>query len=363
MRGKRSVRAVVSFLTFVFAAGTGHAATFDELAASAAAARRSNQLAEAIGLYRQAVDLKADWAEGWWFVGTLSYSLNRYQDCETAFQKFVRLDGSRVPGWALLGLCEFETGNYDGARTDLARALVPGSDLSKDLEPVARFHYGMLLTKAGLFDQGRRQFEPYVRGGSPEPMLVVAMGINGLRRPWLPEDIPADQQDLILKAGKAACAWVTRDTTAQDTFRELLNSYPAAPGVHLLYGMYLSAQPEEAQAEMRRELEVDPHSAAAHAMLALSLMPGDMAGALEHAKKAAEKTADPLVDYALGKALVETGALAEGIARLEAAERTDPETLMYHMTLAGAYSKAGRVADAGRERRESIAMARGANAN
>jgi len=128
-------------------------------------------------------------------------------------------------------------------------------------------------------------------------------------------------------------------------------------------GTYLSAsRPEAAKAEFERELEVNPESAESRAGLALLEIGGDGGAALENARKAAsEKPADPLVEFAYGRALVAAGALAEGIARLEAAERLDPEELVYHVTLAGAYAKAGRHSDERRERLTSVAMAKGQN--
>jgi tetratricopeptide (TPR) repeat protein len=375
-------RLLVWVFAWTFATAGGYSSTFEELARVAADARRGNRLPEAIELYRQALEVQPDWAEGWWFAGTLSYSLYRHAECETSFTHFVQLDDKRELAWALLGLCEFETGHYDSAQRHLQRGL-SGGELPPEIEAGARFHYGLLLTKAGLFDRGSRELTRFARGGASEPMLIMGIGLNALRLPLLPTEIPAEQQDLIAKAGKVTCSWLIHPealgaeiaaTTvgaagqAEKTFRELedqfhdlVNSYPAAPGVHYLYGMYLgSSRPAQAQAEFRRELEVNPENADARAMIALAqLMHGDAADALIDAKKAAEKASDPVVEYAYGKALVATGLLAEGIARLETAERLDPAALTYRAALAGAYSKAGRYDDARQQRQAVLTMAEG----
>ena len=52
---------------------------------------------------------------------------------------------------------------------------------------------------------------------------------------------------------------------------------------------------------------------------------------------------------ALGRALFETGQVEKGIAELEAAVRLAPESRQARATLAGAYARAGRAADAERE--------------
>ena len=339
-----------------------HAATFDELAAQAAAARRGNNIPEAIELYRRAVQLRASWAEGWWFLGTLSYATYQYAGCEAAFDEFVKLDDKRALAWSLLGLCEFETGNYDPALDHLRQGLA-GKDLAPEVEAGVRFHYGLLLTKAGLFDMGKRELERYSRGGAHEPMLIEGLGLNALHQPLLPNEVPAERLAAVEKAGEAARRWILGETDkAEAGFQELLKEYPAVAGVHYLYGTYLSyVRPDEAIAEFRRELELNPANADAAALLALLLMhASDLSGALPYAKKAAaERPADALVEYAYGEVLLGTGDLRPAIARLEAAERLDPAALEYHMALTGAYSRAGRHQDARRERRLSMDMAAG----
>ena len=53
-----------------------------------------------------------------------------------------------------------------------------------------------------------------------------------------------------------------------------------------------------------------------------------------------------MAQYAYGLLLAGTGDLQQAIEHLETAERLDPANVEYHMGLAGAYSKAGRHADA-----------------
>jgi tetratricopeptide (TPR) repeat protein len=339
----------------------GAAGRFDELAASAAAARRANQIPEAIALYRQALELNGDWAEGWWFAGTLSYALFNYKDCESALGRFVTLDGSRALGFALLGLCEFENGHGDAARAHIERGLAPGGNLPPEVEAGVRFHYGMLLTQAGSFEPGRRELARFARAGDAQPVVVLALGLNALRERLLPKDLPLERQGLVKAAGHAACAWMAGDSgKADEAFAVLVSQYPASPGVHYFYGTYLgTSEPEESRVQFERELQIQPANGAADAMLALLLLPEDDAGALKHAQHAfAEMPADPLAAYAYGKALLAKGAVREAIERLEAAERMDTQTLAYHTALADAYARMGLDEDARRERAQSKSMAK-----
>lgn len=355
---------ILAAVLWTIAAPGLRAATFDELAAQAAAARRANHIPEAIELYRQGVQLRASWMEGWWFLGTLSYATYQYSGCESAFDAFVKLDDKRALAWSLLGLCEFETGKYDPALDHLRQGLALGKDLPPEVEAGVRFHYGLLLSRAGFFDQGKRELERYARGGAHEPMLIEGLGLNALHQPLLPKEAPAERVDAVMQAGTAARFWILGENDkAEAGFQELLRDYPAVAGGHYLYGTYLSyARPEDAMAEFRRELELNPANADAGAMLALLLVyANDLPGALPYARKAAaERPAYALTEYVYGKVLLAMGDLRPAIARLETAERLDPAALEYHMALAGAYSWAGRHEDARRERRLSMDMATGA---
>jgi tetratricopeptide (TPR) repeat protein len=351
---------VVILVSCALAAVAAEAATFDELAAQAAAARLDNRLPDAIELYRQAVQLNPSWAEGWWFVGALSHATRQFAGCAAGFDEFVRLDDKRPTAWSLLGLCEFETGAYDQAFDHLRRGIA-GADLPPEVEADARFHYALLLSRAGFFDRARRELQRFARAGGDQPMLLAALGLNALRQPLLPDEVPAPRMDAVLKAGTAARFWILGEADKADAgFRELVARYPTLPGVHYLYATYLSdTSREEAAAEFRRELEVNPENADAGALLALLLIAAkDPSGALPFARKAAtQKPSDPLAEYAFGEALMGTGDLPQAIASLEAAARLDPASLDYHMALATVYSRAGRYQDARRERRVSLDMA------
>ncbi len=358
---RRGVRffAVVAMVCALAAAGA-KAASFEELAAGAATARRGNNIPQAIEFYRQAVQLRPSWVEGWWFLGTLSYATFQYADGEAAFDEFVKLDDKRALAWSLLGLCEFETGKYDLALDHLRRGLAD-KDLPPEVEAGVRFHYGLLLSRAGNFDLGKRELERYARGGAHEPLLIAALGLNALHDPLLPKDVPADQMDAVMQAGAAARSLILGETGQAESGMQLLaKQYPAMAGVHYLYGSYLSyTRPDDAMAELRRELELNPENADASALLALLLVhAGDVPGALPFARKAAgARPGDGLAQYAYGEVLMRSGDLRPAIATLEAAERLDPAALEYHMALASAYSRAGRLEDARRERHMSMDMA------
>jgi tetratricopeptide (TPR) repeat protein len=353
--------ALLLFLAATLAAFPASAPSFDQLAAQATAAREGNDVAQAIQLYRQALEANPSWSEGWWFLGTLFYDSDQYSSGQEAFAHFVKLDQSAAPGWSFLGLCEFETGNYSDALDHIRRGLESPTALPQETQAVLRFHEALLLTRLGQFDAALPVYLPIVRSGVENPVLIAGMGLTALGRPLLPKEIPADQRDLVMAAGKTAWLWTKGNTSeAEQAFRDLLAAFPTAPGVHHFYGTWLIAgHPDKAVAEFQRELQIDPHNARARAMIALMMMrAGQEKDALPLARQAAEDGPSvAMARYVYGVLLVHAGN-ADGVANLEAAEKMDPNNFEFRMALAGAYSKFGRYDDARRERQASIAMAK-----
>ena len=78
---------------------------FDSLSRSATVAREAGRPADAIPLYQRAIQLRPDWVEGWWYLGTLLYDTDQFRDAIPAFQKVAALapqaPGHRKFSWPL----------------------------------------------------------------------------------------------------------------------------------------------------------------------------------------------------------------------------------------------------------------------
>ncbi|HEY3743173.1 MAG TPA: tetratricopeptide repeat protein [Bryobacteraceae bacterium] len=334
-------------------------ATFDEVAAQATAARNANDVPRAIELYRQAVGLNPKWQEGWWFLGTFLYASDQSAAARDAYQHVVELNPNMGPGWGLLGVCEFRTAEYPQALAHIQKSLALGMGKEPQIGDVLRYHEAVLLGKTGNFDTAIERFAPFVRAGTPTAETMTAFGVVALRLPLVPTEVPPDQRDLIKAAGKAAVLAMRGDPAADGAFRELLERFPKAKNVHFLYATHLLAidQPH-AIAEFERELEANPHNAAAESMLALAhSVNGEAAQALTFAERAVkDDPASAKAQYTLGRVLVETGQVKPGIDHLEAAIKLDPASVENHVELATAYPKAGRYEDAKRERFRTLEL-------
>src|SRR5581483_981872 len=88
---------------------------FDQAVKAGDEARQANRLGEALEYYLKALKLRPTWAEGWWNIGAIFYDGDRYPEARDAFRNFVALDPKRGAAWGMLGLCEFQTHEYERA--------------------------------------------------------------------------------------------------------------------------------------------------------------------------------------------------------------------------------------------------------
>jgi tetratricopeptide (TPR) repeat protein len=341
-------------LTPTLATAQSSPAAFEELAADATAAREQNDVSRAIELYGRGVQSNPKWADGWWFLGSLQYGSGAYAAARDALSQYIDLTPSAAPALAMRGLCEFETGEFADSLKDIQRGLSMGAANQPRNGKILRYHEALLLTRAGRFEEALRSFAFFAHDPDPNPELVTALGLAGLRVPILPKDLRADRQDLYASAGKAALDYMKGDdAAARADFQLLFERFPTTPNAHYLYGYLLYAtDPDAAVVELKRELEVNPSNPAAEVMLAwIPLMQNHAAEALPYAQKAvAEDPKLPSAQLVIGRALSETGDPKDGIEHLEKTELLQPDDLEVHLALARAYSAAGRKEDARRER-------------
>ena len=87
------------------------------------------------------------------------------------------------------------------------------------------------------------------------------------------------------------------------------------------------------------------------------LLHGDPLRALPHAQISAGATPESATaQLVLGRALVESGSVSDGLLHLEGALKLDPSNLEVHLALVKAYSESGRKEEASRERRLCVDM-------
>lgn len=332
-------------------------ANFDQLKTQADEAREAGRLEDAIELYRKAVAARPKWIDGWWYLATLLYDRDRYAEAIPAFKQVTALQQQAGAPFVMLGLCEFRVGNYDNALGRIRQGRQIGIGNNRDLDMAMRYHEGMLLMLKGDFETAQTLFGALSYENVNREDLIIAHGLAVLRLPMLPSQVPPDYRDreIIRRAGFAEhLAAQKNQGDARQEYERLAADHPKAPGVQYACGRYLLTQrnDEGAIAAFKKEIENSPNHALARLQIAYVHMRNKEAEAgLKFAQEAVElHTRLALGHYILGRILFELGENAKALESLETARRLSPNEPRIHFTLARAYARAGRKAEADQAR-------------
>lgn len=343
--------------------------SFEKLAERAKAAMDSDRVPEAIRLYDRATKLRPDWPEGWWHLGTLLFDAGRFSEARNAFAHFASVEQKQPgPGFAMLGLSEFQLKQYATALTALERGRKLGLGTSPDFVRSVLFHDGILNSLFGKPEIALVRLTlaaDQIAAAHPEASeeavladqnLLDAFGIAALRIHKLPSDLTALQMPLVRQAGRTQAFIALQDRVAAEaSFKQLLAIYPSEPGVHYMYGVFLlKDNPPLAVGEFRRELEVSPSHRAARIQLALELLrTAEYEQGLKYAKEAVGLAPQNFVAHvACGRLLLALGKMNFAIKELRTAIKLAPGSPDAHFALSEALSEAGRKGEAAHERAE-----------
>jgi tetratricopeptide (TPR) repeat protein len=327
---------------------------FERFVKLADEARLAARLDDAISLYGKALNIRPKWPDGWWYVGAIFYEKDLYPQARDAFQNLVALEPQRGPAWAMLGLCLFQTGDYERAATSLQRGKSLGVNDNSELAGVVLYHIGLLYIRFEYFENAFDTLAELLRAGNASPKVVEAFGLTMLRMPYLPKEIPAAQREKILIAGQAGINMAARrQEQARAAFDTLLAQYPNEPNVHYGFGVFMLSQDADiGLKEFKRELEISPNHYPSMVQMAFEYLKRDQYNdALPLAEKAVQLA--PKLYAArnvLGRVLLELGQVDRSIKELEEGVKLAPSSPEMHFALARAYTRAGRKADAARER-------------
>jgi tetratricopeptide (TPR) repeat protein len=351
------------------AQGNTNPESFEKLAERAQAAMDSERVPEAIRLYDRATKLRPDWPEGWWHLGTLLFDAGRFREARDAFAHFVAIERRQPgPGFAMLGLSEFQLKHYTRALPALERARTLGLGTNPDFIRSVLFHDGILnalLGKPEIALQCLTLAANHIAAAHPDGpkdtvladlKLLDAFGIAALRIPRLPSDLAALQVPVVRLAGRAQALVALQDRVAAETeFKQLLALYPSEPGVHYMYGVFLLKEnPTLAIDEFRREIEVSPSHDGARIQLALELLrTAEYEQGLKYAREAVALAPENFVAHvACGRLWLALEKTDRALLELRTAVKLAPGSPDAHFALSQALSEAGRKGEAARERAE-----------
>lgn len=328
--------------------------SFEQVSRAATRAREENHDESAIELYEQSLRLKPEWPEGRWYLSTLLYQKERFSEAQAHLRHFVAENPRAGPGWALLGMSEFQTREYTRSLDHLQRAMLLGLADRQEMAQSVFYFVAVLRTRSEQYTDGMNLLMAMVKSGQPADLLVEPLGLAALRMPFLPAEIPADRHEVVRLAGQAALAMeAQRQQEAEKIFKQMVTDYADEPGVHFLYGAFLMDQrPDDGMREMKHELDVAPSSIPARLRMAEQYLKDEKpAEALQLAQEAvALEPTGSSAQLILGESLIASGDSAKGIAELEKARDSAPDRVRTRWDLLRAYTAAGRQKDAKREK-------------
>jgi tetratricopeptide (TPR) repeat protein len=183
-----------------------------------------------------------------------------------------------------------------------------------------------------------------------------------LRIPMIPAELPAGRREVVMLAGRGAFyRAIRKPDAAKPAFELLVERYPDTPNVHYAYGVYLlDESSDRALQEFQQELKLSPDHIPSMLQIAFEYL---RRSEWEAAKPWAERiieldSNDFAARRALGQVLLETGDTPGAIQQFETGVRLAPDSPSMRFMLARAYQKAGRQADAQRERAEFLRLDR-----
>src|SRR5262249_22270902 len=217
----------------------------------------------------------------------------------------------------------------------------------------SRLHLALVLTKTGSFEKAIAVLTDLTRVAGKTQAAVAAAGIAGLRKTWLPPEVPEADRELVFKLGDAmATAIEAAARGAIQNVEQSAEHSPAEPNVHFRFGAFLNTQDSDRGIEeIKKAVALAPdHLPALVGLATIYLKREETEAALECAERAVKAgPADFSSHVILGRVLLAKENATQAATELETAIKLAPASGMSHFSLASAYSRLGRKEDAARE--------------
>jgi tetratricopeptide (TPR) repeat protein len=339
----------------------GSSASFDALSKQADAARDAEKLDDATKLYRKALALKPDWKEGWWSLGTIDYDSNRFAQGMEDFRHLLRLAPNDGTTNLMLGLCEYEVGNYKDSEKHLAAAWKLGIQDAAEMEPLLLYHQVLIQLREQHFEAALDTLSQMLRKGTHNRDVDVACGMGVLR--ITPDELPAAGTDanlVVQRIGYAQAAdSIDTHERARQLYQQAVDASPDFPNIHFAFGRFLMGINESAaaQAEFKEQLKRDPKNYNAMLKLAVLDYHVDSAAGIPYVEQALKYVPNsPFAHYLLGILSLEAGDVDRSVKELEIARKMVPKEPKFAFALSNAYNKANRREDSLREKQAFIQL-------
>jgi len=305
-------------------------------------------------------DLRRMGAVGLDQLGVIYNRLNDSKQAEAAYQGAARLSpATSLRALLGLGIVYLKTGRYDLGIETVQKILA-----IQMLDPEARQVLGKLYFIKGQFDLAAQELQRAYQAQPENPRVAYTLALAHLMQKRLPEaqalfrELSAklgDTPQLHMLIGRALRESLYSEEAIAE-FRRALELDPRCPRAHYYIGMTYLARDDlslfpQAMREFEAEVSVHPETAPAHLMLGIMRIyrDRDLEAAAVHLRRAVVlEPGNPTSHFFLGQVLFQSGKTLEAIPILEKAVdlTTDPSRNSYyanaHFLLGQALRKAGR---------------------
>ena len=343
--------------------------------------------AEAVPELEAELKIVPEDARSYYLLGYIAMKQRDVGRAESVLLKAASLDPNNPDPFIYLGQLYADSGRESQADATMRKAIALTKDVSRNNYQVNRAHYvlGRVLMHAGKREEGERELNlsKDLRDRVAHPELARNQtapefaGISGGE-----QVTETEPPSLLLEQQKAATEYVNQlkpaiadaynnlgvifasqkrfsDAVAQ--FRYASEWNPALPALDRNWGMaaFYAEKYRDAIPLLTRHLRWHPDDVRARAALALSFfMSEDFAATLEALRPipSAVVEDDPGLGYAYAVSLLRAGDYNQGVRRLQALEKANPDSADVHMLLGEAYAEQQDYATALDEYRRSLAI-------
>ena len=311
-----------------------------KLRSEAAQAQADGKDDLAASLYSQTLTQDPTWTEGWWKYGGLLYEAKKFQPASIAFGHLTQLAPQNSLGFAMLGMCEYEMGDWSNASLHLNKALVHGG-LPPAIANGAMYEYALVLMRQKNRNGALIALRLLQHAAPDTPNLVAAFGSAELGMEQIPAPSTADAEAVSLDGQAAIAVLQLKPQDAERLYRQAIQERPQLPFAHLCLALFLEnlGRHAEAEDELKAEAAVNHVSPDAYLWLArFALARRESEQTRNYAAEAIKRAPDDGLPYLLmGKSYVLDQKWDKALENLQEAEALSPDSYEVHYALVTVY--------------------------
>jgi len=324
-------------------------------------ARAQGDLVEAEQKYQAVIQQAPQMASAYHNLGIVYFMQRKYPDAVASLKKALKLKPSLSGAQVMLGLSYYELYDLDEACAALEAALktTPG-------DANALFYLGKAQLQKREYRAAQRTFEKLIEIKPKDPEVLYDLSLTHMKLMLenvnrLGEASPGSYLFSLLLAQDAEAR--NDDESAIKNYREALalRGKEEVVGIHYALGSVYAkvGRYEEAAAEFKKELQVNPNDSLALWKLGELGLRSDPQSVRGYLQRAVTLNPDlPQAALAYGRLLARVGETEKAVEQFQRVVRLAPEEDSVHYHLAKAYRLLGRVEQAQAEtvRFQELAM-------